>query len=209
MAELTYEKVLSLFQETDRKFQDTDRKFQETDRKFQETAQRFQELDKYLKDLSEKADKRNHELGKRLGDLGNSLGGLVETLIAARLWEKFVDYPYNLQRSYRGVPVFNEKNIMLTEIDILLSDTEWVMAVEVKQKLKTTDVDHHIKRLELIQNYPPAEAKGKKLLGAIAGGEGAADVKTYAHNAGFFVLELRGESVDLITPPQGFTPKTW
>ena len=49
----TYEEILNLFRETDRKFQevaesqkDTDRKFQDTDRKFQDTAQKLNQLEK-------------------------------------------------------------------------------------------------------------------------------------------------------------------
>jgi hypothetical protein len=41
------------------------------------------------------------------------------------------------------------------------------MAVEVKRWLeKTEQVDEHIKRMQLIRQYPPAEVKEKKLLGA-------------------------------------------
>jgi hypothetical protein len=43
---ITYEEVLSLFQETDRRFQETDRRFQETERRFQETDRRFQETER-------------------------------------------------------------------------------------------------------------------------------------------------------------------
>jgi hypothetical protein len=43
----------------------------------------------------------------------------------------------------------------------------------------------------------------------MAGGVVEADVKNYAYQCGFFVLELVGESVHLITPPEGFVPKRW
>ena len=66
-----------------------------------------------------------------------------------------------------------------------------------------------INRMGLIRRYPPAEAKGKKLLGAIAGASVPLDVRHYAHNAGFFVLELKGESVALIPPPEGFVVREW
>ncbi|MDR0669678.1 MAG: hypothetical protein LBF95_06320, partial [Treponema sp.] len=100
---------------------------------------------------------------------------LIETLIAARLWEKFPDY--NLKRAYQRVPIFDEHSRVMTDIDILLSDTNLAMAVEVK-------------RMKLIRRYPPAEVVGKKMLGAMAGGVVNADVQRYAHENGFFVLEL-------------------
>ena len=196
MAEaLTYEKIWALFQEV---------------------AEEQKETARRIKELSQEADRRGRELdaridkiSKNLGGLGNSLGELIETLIAARLWEKFAAYPYNLQRAYRRVPIYDETNRAITDIDILLSNTEWVMAVEVKREPRKDDIDDHIIRMERICKYPPAEVKGKKLLGAMAGGAVDPDVRNYAYKAGFFLLELQGESVALVPPPEGFSPKTW
>jgi hypothetical protein len=184
-----YETVWAILQETARIQKES---AAEADRQRKETDRRFKRIE------------------KNLGGLGDSMGQLIETLIAARLWEKFAAYPYNLKRAYQRVYVYDEKSWAVTEIDILLADTEWVMAVEVKREASTTkDVDRHIKRMELIRKYPPAEAKDKKLLGAIAGGVIRPDVRDYAHQSGFFVLELKGESVALVSPPEGFTPREW
>jgi hypothetical protein len=39
------------------------------------------------------------------------------------------------------------------------------MATEVKRRLDNTEkVDEHIKRMQLIRKYPPAETKGKNCL---------------------------------------------
>ena len=156
------------------------------------------------------SDKKLDRVSKNMGGINHSLGQLVETLIAARLWEKFSAYPYNLKRAYQRIPVYNEKNHTLTDIDILLVDGEWAMAVEVKREADNIgDVDHHVGRMARIKKYPPAEVVGKKLLGAIAGGVVSPDVRDKAHEAGFFVLELKGESVDLLPPPDGFVPSEW
>ena len=45
---LTFEKVWTMFQETDRRFKETDRKFKETDRKIGELGNRFGELAEHL-----------------------------------------------------------------------------------------------------------------------------------------------------------------
>jgi hypothetical protein len=140
--------------------------------------------------------------------LNRSVGELIETLIAARLWEKFPGY--NLVRAYQRVPIFDEKNHIQTDIDILLSDTGLVMAVEVKRELdRMRDVDEHLERMERIRKHPPMEVVGKKMLGAMAGGVVNVDVRHYAYESGFFVLELTGETVALIPPPTGFVPKQW
>ncbi|GHT51999.1 hypothetical protein FACS1894102_7820 [Spirochaetia bacterium] len=93
---------------------------------------------------------------KNVGGLNRSMGELIETIIAAKLWEKFDAYPYNLKRSYQRVPLYDENSNVLTDIDILLSNGDYVMAVEVKRELdKKDDIDHHLKRMELIKKYPP------------------------------------------------------
>jgi hypothetical protein len=138
------------------------------------------------------------------------MGELIETLIAARLWEKFPEYGF--VRSYQRVPIYDETNRVRTDIDILLSNTDKVMAVEVKHELnKTRDVDEHLKRMELIRKYPPPplETINKQLLGAMAGGVVTPDIMRYAYEAGFYVLELTGESVHLVPPPEGFKPRQW
>ena len=145
--------------------------FQEVAREQREAALRSQELDTHLKELSEREERRSKELNqvidrleKNLGGLGSSLGELIETLIASRLWEKFVGYPYNLQRACRRIPIYNAENKVITDIYILLVDSEWVMAVEVKREPDKDDIDHHIRRMRRILKYPPAEVKGRSSL---------------------------------------------
>ena len=191
----------------------------EADQQMQELRESQKETDRLIKELREsqketarqmqETDRKLEKIGKNLGGVSNSLGELIEIIIAARLWEKFAEYPYKLRRGYRRVNVYDDDNRARTEIDILLSDTDVVMAVEVKEEPKKEDVEYHVRRMGLIHKYPPAEAKGKKLLGAIAGASVTPDVQVYAHDAGFFVLELTGESVALIPPPPGFVVKEW
>jgi flagellar biosynthesis GTPase FlhF len=143
-----------------------------------------------------------------VGGLNRSMGELIETLIAARLWEKFPRY--GLNRAYQRVPLYDEKSEVKTDIDILLVNTALCMAVEVKHELNHKDeVDRHVKRMGLIRKYPPELVNGKQLLGAMAGGVVDPDVKDYAYKSGFYVLELTGESVHLIRPPEGFKPQEW
>jgi hypothetical protein len=231
---IMFQETARRFQETDKKFRETDRKFQEskaehdriivemdkrsqeTEKKFQESKaehdrmiaaaeKRSQELDRAIKQMAARVDR----LASNVGGLNRSMGELIETLIAAQLWEKFAAYPYRLKRAYRRVPIYDKQNVSHTEIDILLSDTEWCMAVEVKREVDNKDVDHHLWRMGLIREYPPLEVMGKRMLGAIAGGVVPPDTVAYAHNAGFFVLALTGESVALLDTPAGFVAGEW
>ncbi|MDR0374348.1 MAG: hypothetical protein LBH85_01305 [Treponema sp.] len=135
------------------------------------------------------------ELSKNVSGLNRSMGEIIETLVASQLREKSADYPYNLKRACQRVPLYDENSSIRTDIDILLSDAEWAMAVEVKRELNRKDeVDDHVRRMALVREYSLLEAAGKKLLGAIAGGVVDPDVKERAikHKAGFFALELSG-----------------
>ncbi|MDR2150585.1 MAG: hypothetical protein LBO67_07210 [Spirochaetaceae bacterium] len=191
----------------------------ETDRIMKENAKeqalRLAETDRIMKEDAKEQAERSADLDKKIervsanvGGLNRSMGELIENLIAARLWEKFPEY--GLVRSYQRVPIYDEKNRIKTDIDILLSNTDKVMAVEVKHELnKVRDVDEHLKRMELIRKYPPLETVNKQLLGAMAGGVVSPEIMAYAYEAGFYVLELTGESVHLVPPPAGFTPRQW
>jgi hypothetical protein len=172
----------------------------------EETRNELKETARIVREMSERVDR----VTANVGGLNRSIGELIETLIAARLWEKFDAYPYNFKRAYQRVELFDDNNRKLTDIDILLANGEYVMAVEVKRELDDKDdVAHHLKRMDLILKYPPAECKGKKVLGAMAGGTVDPDVQAYAYSVGLFVLELTGESVRLAETPKEFIPRQW
>jgi seryl-tRNA synthetase len=177
--------------------QETEKAIKETQAAIKETQAAHRETEKTIERLS-----------KNVGGLNHSIGELVEILIAAHLWEKFPEY--DLQRAYRRIPIYDEQNVPKAEVDILLVNTEWAMAVEVKNQFETIEVDRHIIRMERILKYPPGLLPARvKLLGAIAGGIVTPEAREAAHEAGFFVLELKGESVIRIPEPADFKPKEW
>ncbi|MDR1095217.1 MAG: hypothetical protein LBL31_02375, partial [Spirochaetaceae bacterium] len=179
---------------------------EEAEKRREQDAVRRAEAEKRMEELKRTVDR----VTKSAGRFANAIGELTEILVAARLWEKFPEY--GLIRAYRQVPVYDENGHSKTEIDILLSNTDCAMAVEVKTSLnKTEQVDWHLKRMDLIRQYPPAEIaiNGKRLMSAIAGGIVDAGVAKYAQQCGLFVLELSGESVRRLPSPDGFTPREW
>ena len=163
--------------------------------------------------MGEKVDKTAEtvkELSKNVGGLNGSMGDLIETLFAPHLGEKFDGWNYGLKRSFKRVPIYDDTSRLRSDIDILLSNTTVCMAVEVKRWLeKKEHVDEHIRRMELIHQYPPAEVKGKTLLGAIVGAVVTPEAREYAEQNGFFVLELTGQDIRLLDPPKDFQPKAW
>jgi hypothetical protein len=187
-------------------FEDVWAAIMKTEAQVEKTQAQVEKTSVEVEAMAKKVDK----VSENVGGLNRSMGELIETLIAARLWEKFDAYPYDLKRAYQRIPLYDENNRVLSDIDILLTNGEYVMAVEVKRELnREDDVDHHLKRMELILKYPPDQCKGKKIVGAMAGGVVDADVQEYAHRAGFFVLELTGDSVRLAQPPEDFIARQW
>ena len=163
--------------------------------------------------MGERIDKMAERVDRvtaNVGGLNGSMGELIETLFAPHLGEKFDRWNYGLKRSFSRVPIYDDASRLRSDIDILLSNTSVCMAVEVKRWLeKKEHVDEHIRRMELIRKYPPAEVKGKTLLGAIVGAVVTPEAREYAEQSGFFVLELTGEDVRLLDPPEDFQPKEW
>ena len=189
------------------------------DEKIDKLGERIDRVTANIDRLGDKVDRVTSNIGQlgekvdrvtaNVGGLNISMGDLIETLFAPHLGEKFDAYNYNLRRMYRRIPIYDNDNRIRSDIDILLSNTTVCMAVEVKRWLETEkDVDEHIRRMQLIREYPPAEVKGKKLLGAIVGAAVTPEAREYAERNGFFVLELTGEDVRLLEPAD-FQPKEW
>jgi hypothetical protein len=63
--------------------------------------------------------------------------------------------------------------------------------------------------MDLLMQYPPAEIKGKKVLGAMACGVVDTKISDYAFGKGFFVMQLTGDTAVLATPPANFEPHEW
>ncbi|MDR0526276.1 MAG: hypothetical protein LBG79_00445, partial [Spirochaetaceae bacterium] len=142
--------------ETEQAIKETQKAHRETEQAIKETQKAHEETEKTMNELSISQKETQivmKRLAKNVGGLNQSIGELVEILVAANLWEKFPEY--DKQRSYRRLPVYDEKNIIKAEVDILLVNTEWAMAVEVKRQAKAEDVNEHLERMERILKYPP------------------------------------------------------
>ncbi|MHC6204073.1 hypothetical protein ACYULU_12875 [Breznakiellaceae bacterium SP9] len=192
--------------------QKTDEQMKRTDAKIQAVADAQQETDEQMKRTDEqmkRTDERLGRLGKNVGGTNRSIGELTELIFAAKLWKKFPAYPYQFVNAVFNQSITNEKGEQLAEVDIVLLDGEYVMAVEIKRKLTMKHIKHHVRRIKLLLQYPFNYTAGKKHLGAVAACAVELGAIEYAHVQGFFVLELTGEAVALVPPPEGFNPRQW
>ena len=215
----TYEDVLNLFRETDRKFQelveaqketdrkfqDTDRKFQDTDRKFQDTDRKFQETERWLREQGRETERKLKLVTTAIGDLGNRLGQFVEGLVKPAVVRLFQARGIAVHEVYADVEVDRYHEGL--QIDLLAVDDTEAVLVEVKSKLSQADVDEHLERLGKFKRLMPRYAD-VRALGAVAAMVVPPEVARYAYRRGLFVLAQTGDSVTILNDDR-FQPRAW
>ena len=134
----TYDEILTLFRETDRKFQETDRKFQETDRKLNQLEKLF-----------------TSQWGKLMESLVE--GDLVELLTERGI--PIADTTTRLKGKRADGGNY--------EFDIIAHNGESIVVVEVKTPLKPQDVEDFLERLCQMKQWIPRYAQNR-IYGAVA-----------------------------------------
>jgi len=172
--------------------------------------QRIKELAILQKETTlsmKETDRRMKETDRKIGELGNRFGELAEHLVAPNIKEKFNALGYHFDDISKDREIGNDDETY-AEIDILLENADFSIAVEIKAKLAQKDVNAHVKRLEILRRHKDKHHDARKLRGAVAGALVTKEVKDYALNAGFYVIEQTGDTVT-IDVPEGFKPREW
>jgi len=185
---LTFEKVWAALQESARDF---DRRMEKADRRMEKTERLFKKL------------------GKQMGDLNNSFGEVAEHLVAPGIHARFNELGYHFGEVLPGgVKIYSEDGKIKTQIDLLLENDETVMAVEVKAKVNAKDVEHHLKRLEILRDFRHKKNDRRKIRGGIAGAVFGEIEKKAVIEAGLYVIGQTGDTMT-IEVPDGFIPGEW
>jgi len=171
----------------------------------QETEHRFQETERILKENSQKTDQQISRLSKEIGALGGKWGRFVENMVAPACETIFID---------RGIPVHQvsqrvKKKLAhkTLEVDVLVTNENHVLAVEIKSSLSVEDVKEFIEDLKEFREFFP-EYNQKELYGAVAGIEMEGGADKYAYRQGLFVLAQVGETLGILNG-DSFQPKSW
>ena len=185
--------------------QETDRQLKETDRQLKETDRQLKETDRQLKEQSQETDRKIREVNKQLGELGRKWGRFVENMVAPACETIFLK---------RGIPVHQvgqrikkRLNGQTLEIDVLVTNADHVLVVEVKSSLGVDDVKALMEDLTQFRQFFP-EYNQKQLYGAVAGIEIEEGADKYAYRQGLFVLAQAGETVAILNNSD-FRPKNW
>jgi hypothetical protein len=175
---------------------DTNRKIADTDRKIEE--------------YNKRAEKEIAQSRKSLSEWTDSFGLYTERLVLAQAIKKFNAIGYGFTVQVERVQLKDPTGRTVAEFDCLLENGEYIMLIEVKKRLKSSDVDDHIERLEKFRRYyfknPNDE---RKVIGTVAGVVIDKDVYGYAMKKGLYVLEPSGESFRIVPQPNGFSLRYW
>ncbi|MDR1411597.1 MAG: hypothetical protein LBI91_05290 [Spirochaetaceae bacterium] len=209
------EEVWAMFRDTDRRMKETDQQMKETDlqtKKLEQVVDKIsadidrmiKEADQQMKEVAEQM----RETDRKIGKLGSRLGDVVEHIMSPKLQEKFESLGFSFNHTSRNHEIEDSGKNLLAEIDVLLENGEYAMAVEVKTHLTTGDIRGHIKRMGILRKVADDHNDRRKYLGAVAGAVVDKEVLAFALKNGFFVIVPSGETVD-VEAPEGFTPRIW
>ena len=178
---------------------------QEADQRRKEADQRFKETERLLKEQGQETDRQIREVNKKIGDLGGKWGRFVENMVAPACETIFLK---------RGIPVHQVSQRVkkrldgkTLEIDVLVTNENHVLIVEVKSSLGVNDIKEMIEDLGKFRTFFP-EYSQKQLYGAVAGIEIEEGADKYAYRQGLFVLAQAGETVSILNNSD-FQPKNW
>jgi len=175
-----------------------------------ETERRFQETERILKEESQKTDRQIQELSqevkrvsRELGNLGGKWGRFLENMVAPACETLFVKRDIPVHKVYQRVK--GKLNGKILEVDVLVTNENHVLAVEVKSSLSVEDVKEFVEDLREFRQFFP-EYNDKQLYGAVAGIEIEDGADKDAYRQGFFVLAQSGENI-VILNDEKFKPR--
>jgi len=181
--------------------EDFDRRMEES--REESRKEREKSRENWERELKESRENFN----KQIGSLTNLFGDFTLGMLVPKLREKFRDFGFVFLKSCPNFDVNDKINNISFEVDILLENGDKAMLIEVKTKLTNERITKHAERLEKMRKYADLHGDKRTFMGAVAGFAVADEVRKYASEQGFYLIEPDGENFN-ITPPDG-NPKEW
>jgi len=195
---LTFDDVWAALIETREAIKETSQQMKETDKRWEKHEKSLNKLEKVI-----------NENGRQIGGLHNSFGEFAEHLIGPNINKRFNELGYHFDTMSEGsFKILDDNQNVKAEVDVLLNNDEFTIAVEIKSRPVLDDIKHHMKRLEIIKKQWIKDKNHRKIHGAIAAAVFPLKVKEAAIKEGLYVLELYGDKMR-IAMPEGFKPKEW
>jgi len=187
-------------EEFDRRQAEAIRRKEDFDRRQEESARQREEDWKKLENMFA-------ESNNEIGGPDNTLGEIVEHLVAPGVEERFKEMGILFERISSNSRI-KQDGKLVAEVDLLLENREIILAVEVKSKPKTRDVETHRLRLEKLRKSYDRFGRKRRILGAMVGAVFGTIEKEAALGAGFYVMVQSGEAMKMDLP-ENFVPREW
>jgi chromosome segregation ATPase len=194
--------------ETDRLMKESAQRYAENEERMKETGRQLKETKQLMRETFDRMDERSKRLDKQLGELSNSFGDMVEHMVIPNLLTKFEQLEFTFTKANR-TEIKDREHDIFTEVDALLENGDKVMAVEIKNKQKSDDIDEHIERMKKLRKYADLHNDQRVYLGAVAGVVFSESEKVYALKHGFYVIEPSGETFTITAPTGKYHPHEW
>ena len=183
---------LERFAETSRLEQE--KRSRDLDARFAETDMQLKETDRQLKETSLEVKRLSHQLS---GTTGHIVEGLVSSS-TEKLFEKAGLVLHNSGKNLkRSLP--SEKIAM--EVDVLLSNEELAIPIEVKANCTKDDVRWFLHQMSHFRRLFP-EYDGKEVVAAIAAINYEKGVAELAHREKLLVIRVNSDDIFSIDPFQ-------
>ena len=199
-------------EEDARRAEEDKRRRAEEEARRAEAERRAAELDRIFAELAEENKRGMQELKKvaantsrEVGKLTGRWGQFVEDYVEPGVVRIFQERGIAVKETHPRIQAERENVAM--EIDILAVDDNVAVAIEVKSRLSTTDVNEFKEKLGKFKEAFPAY-KNYKIHGAVAAIGVTKEVARYAYRQGLFVIVQSGETVE-IANDEAFQPKNW
>jgi hypothetical protein len=177
-----------------------------------EVAEQQKETARLIKETRESQKETGQQikaLNEQMGGLHNSFGEMAEHLVAPGIVERFNELGFHFNAvAPGGFKVLDDNGKIMAQVDILLVNSDYIIAVEVKATVRPKDVEKHIKRLEVLREYYEKNGDKRIIQGAIAGAIFTDTEKKAVAEAGFYVLVQSGDTMKLELP-DGFVAREW
>jgi hypothetical protein len=192
--DITYQDLLNLFEKTDEKIN----KLAEAQKKLDELSERTDERINKLTEKFEKTDKKLNKIGKMVGGITKNLGKTAEELFY-NSFSKTMSLG-NIKFHLIQRNLFNHTKEIQDECDLVLTNENSKVIVEVKHRFHPNDVKKVAKKIKNFQKLFP-EYHNYKIFGAVAALSMPLETIVLAKKYHYFVLTQDGNDLKILYRP--------
>ena len=171
-----------------------DTRFAETDRQLKETDRQLKETDRQLKETSLEVKRLSRQLS-------GTTGHIVEGLVSSSTEKIFENVGLVLHNSGKNLIRSIPSEQIKMEVDVLLSNEEMAVPIEVKSNCTKGDVRWFLHQMSHFRRLFP-EYDGKEVVAAIAAINYEKGVAELAHREKLLVIRVNSDDIFSIDPFQ-------